>query len=664
MLFRVNFASFTYIALVLGDPAQHDTLASRNVRSMRSLNVKPSGGIEAPLDGLVRKAKKKTSSKPEQKILSATVDAAVRSETLADKTKLNPVVDEEGDAASMEEEVAAGVNVDLEGDDNEDEDDSEGENADGPLEETKGGTEADEAALAEDEEVAALTSAWCKISGDPHTTTFDKYYWHPNKDNSKKKVKAGGNSFNHFWQVQTEDDSVLVQAMYGPCTFSATCLSGIAISGSFMNNPHGMSQTLALKSVCDWDWGTNSCTAETNNESRPRIYWNSNRLSFGHQSDIYIDPLEGMTFKVGSASAKLQRKSWASANSFFYKVTVNLPDGMILKMDFKTSHVGKGAMSAHIYMKQRGVAQCGHCGNFNGIMNDDEIYERTGLLKDDAQKGTLCDAEVHCGSRMVPASGGEECEEMKVDPTAPLPSCPGGIARVDGRCCRPPAEVLANYMNGKKNNLNALEYTAAKSCTDFAKTMHAVLHESASVSFAKSNCVDDMCEGWPAEMADFDLAEAQDACLVTLYEHWPVGMTKAKAKALYKASGKTSWKDLWKTWKESYPTGNKFKVYVAEDQEKHISLANFTKTSSVKVESLIAGECCTVHSYANSVLHSDTGKCQGDPTGAGMNAATNVLTDDAFGIGLVTPRENLEKAEYLGCNDATCGCLKIEQGNC
>jgi hypothetical protein len=59
MFFRVSFASFTYIALVFGDPVQHDTLASSNVRSMRSVNVKPSGDIEAPLDGLVRKAKKK-----------------------------------------------------------------------------------------------------------------------------------------------------------------------------------------------------------------------------------------------------------------------------------------------------------------------------------------------------------------------------------------------------------------------------------------------------------------------------------------------------------------------------------------------------------------------------------------------------------------------------
>jgi len=265
---------------------------------------------------------------------------------------------------------------------------------------------------------------------------------------------------------------------------------------------------------------------------------------------------------------------------------------------------------------------------------------------------------------MVPASGGEECEEMQVDSTAQLPSCPGSVERVNGRCCRPPAEVLANYMNGKKNNLSALEYMAAKNCTDFAKKLHAVLHESASVRFAKSNCVDDMCEGWPAEMANVDLAEAKDACLVTLYEHWPLGMTKEKAKSYYKASGKDDWEALFKTWKESYPTGEKFKVYVAEDQEKHISLANFTKTSSVKVKSLIAGECCTVHSYANSVLHNVNGKCQGEPTGSGMNADTNVLGGDAFGKGLVTPRENLEKAEYLGCNDDTCGCLKIEQGNC
>ena len=53
--------------------------------------------------------------------------------------------------------------------------------------------------------------------------------------------------------------------------------------------------------------------------------------------------------------------------------------------------------------------------------------------------------------------GEKRCEENQLDPNATLPICQGGIERVNGSCCRAPAEVLANYVNGKKNNLVALE---------------------------------------------------------------------------------------------------------------------------------------------------------------------------------------------------------------
>lgn len=60
-------------------------------------------------------------------------------------------------------------------------------------------------------------------------------------------------------------------------------------------------------------------------------------------------------------------------------------------------------------------SQCGHCGNFNGEQQDDGalLYDFTGLLKDEAAEGGLCDPLVSPTERLLPGPRAALTQEEK-----------------------------------------------------------------------------------------------------------------------------------------------------------------------------------------------------------------------------------------------------------
>ena len=319
------------------------------------------------MDGSVRSAKR-TSSKSKQQSLSAALDAAVRSETLVEKPKktFDTKADEDHDGEEATEENLRG-------------------DTDEPPSETQENAEAEQAQLEEEitdkedkddkDKVDIVTKkhAWCKVWGDPHIFTFDSYLGSGKWNNETKDVEGwyelehrpfgwavtthywnANERGGHWWLVRRADDSVAIQGLYGPCTFGhMTCLQGIAISGKFMDNKHNITQTIAVKSICDWDYKTNACTNATGHETAPRIYLNGNRLSFGLSKSpgSPLDPLRHMEFKTNSTASATLSKPTSHENGAVWRLAVKLPGEIRLHMRFFSSWVGKGAMSAHIKME-------------------------------------------------------------------------------------------------------------------------------------------------------------------------------------------------------------------------------------------------------------------------------------------------------------------------
>ena len=225
----------------------------------------------------------------------------------------------------------------------------------------------------------------CIVSGDPHFRGFDS------------SLKAGGtydpmHALGHFWLVKTESGKIQVQGTYGDCgqrngpSWMAsrkdgkprTCLTGIAVSGSFMGG-----RTLSVKPGCDWDWGNGNCRNSDTN--MPRITWKGERVN-SVSSDAGV--------AVTSSSTR---------------VTVTLPEDMKIDITM-VGQWGTGRsytyMDAQIWMVQgSGGKQCGHCGDFDGNPNNDQIFEEMGGLRTPA-KGSLCDSVVdYCHERLM--HGGE-----------------------------------------------------------------------------------------------------------------------------------------------------------------------------------------------------------------------------------------------------------------
>lgn len=223
----------------------------------------------------------------------------------------------------------------------------------------------------------APQKALCSLAGDPHILTFDGSWkqgqqWHPT-------VAPG-----HWWLVNTESGKIRVQATYGFCS-SATCLSGLAVSGSFIGR-----SKLIVQAPCDFDIKTRKCL---NTDKTARITWNGQRVTGVNEGGVSVT---------------------VSGNS----VKVKLPESM--EIDVSMVHGNPpGFMDARITMVQgSGGVQCGHCGNFDGNWQNDHAYAATGALKPGAQGA--CDASVPCEKRLIP--GDVTCNGIvPVDDKTPCP---------------------------------------------------------------------------------------------------------------------------------------------------------------------------------------------------------------------------------------------------
>lgn len=206
--------------------------------------------------------------------------------------------------------------------------------------------------------------AICSLSGDPHTLTFDAswkggHMWHA--------TQAPG----HWWLVKTDSRKILVQATYANCN-GATCMSGVAVSGSFI----GRSKLIIQPPCLNFNVATRQCA--TPGEKSVRITWNGARV----QS---LNEKNGMAVTV-------------SGN----RVTATLPEGVVIELDM----FWDAFMNARISMVQgSGGPQCGHCGNFDGNWQNDHIYDAKGQLTPANTGG--CDAWVPCEKRLIP--GDEKC---------------------------------------------------------------------------------------------------------------------------------------------------------------------------------------------------------------------------------------------------------------
>lgn len=121
-----------------------------------------------------------------------------------------------------------------------------------------------------------------------------------------------------------------------------------------------------------------------------------------------------------------------------------------------------------------------------------------------------------------------------------------------------------------------------------------------------------------------------EACQVTVYEHWPTGMTVGIA-GLEAAE---------QAWGGQFPTGAS-KILTGTGKHSLGTLSNLT--SSVKVE----GTCCKAYGYASA-------DCSGTRGKIAIESTTHLLA--SLPIGVVTPATGL--ASVWGCNDCA-QCVEV-----
>jgi hypothetical protein len=126
-------------------------------------------------------------------------------------------------------------------------------------------------------------------------------------------------------------------------------------------------------------------------------------------------------------------------------------------------------------------------------------------------------------------------------------------------------------------------------------------------------------------------APTPGSCQVTVYEHWPEGIT----------AGTSGLEAAERAWAGHFPTGAIMVLHGTGDRP----LGTFSNlTSSVKVE----GVCCKAYGYT-------TADCSG-PQGSPIDATTQLL--QGLPTGVVTPATGL--ASVWGCNDCA-QCVKVIQ---
>merc|ERR550537_243638 len=93
---------------------------------------------------------------------------------------------------------------------------------------------------------------------------------------------------------------------------------------------------------------------------------------------------------------------------------VKLPDGIVVKIhqwgNWKPAKAWM-AFNVHINMPRFSTKICGHCGDYDANWHNDlNMYNKDGFLKD-AGMGSLCDASVHCGDRLIASESFNDVEE-------------------------------------------------------------------------------------------------------------------------------------------------------------------------------------------------------------------------------------------------------------
>jgi len=123
---------------------------------------------------------------------------------------------------------------------------------------------------------------------------------------------------------------------------------------------------------------------------------------------------------------------------------------------------------------------------------------------------------------------------------------------------------------------------------------------------------------------------ALSECRVTVYEHWPEGIT----------TGIAGLEAAEQAWDHKFPTGETMVLLGALDHPLGNKMSNLT--SSVKVE----GSCCKAYGYTSP----DCSGTQGSP----IASTTQLLA--GLPAGVVTPATGI--ASVWGCNDCA-QCVKV-----
>jgi hypothetical protein len=182
---------------------------------------------------------------------------------------------------------------------------------------------------------------------------------------------------------------------------------GIAVAGEFLLSAEGFHYTLTIMPPCDWDWDNVRCTNPKDKFNLPRVEWCND--DSGCKSIIW----KGDQGKIVQADPRVTVQCTASS------CTVALPRNIAIKTSFGLNYsTGNTMMNVQVEQRKGSVgrgSQCGHCGNFNGDQQDDGayLYERGGLLKDEAGDGGLCDALVCASERLLPGPRAALTQEEK-----------------------------------------------------------------------------------------------------------------------------------------------------------------------------------------------------------------------------------------------------------
>lgn len=231
----------------------------------------------------------------------------------------------------------------------------------------------------------------CTLHGDPHIKPFDS----DKKKHRIHLITAKG----HWWVVRTEGNVISIQGIYDVCGktktkgklkgLQATCLVGVAVGGEFLRSSSGAPTTLAVKHPCGYEPDTDVCQHAA---GKPVVEFNGTAVDF--DDEFYVE--YGPTINVTRGGTVIDGEA--------HVVTIALPKGVEIILSprkrggVSTNFDGKIRMSKDAIGD---VSQCGHCGNFDGdVQNDLKLYHQDGTQKDGSGP-ELCNAVVSCADRLV-----------------------------------------------------------------------------------------------------------------------------------------------------------------------------------------------------------------------------------------------------------------------